>query len=197
MVTVSVRLQIIEPTDHYRLHARRAVAWRINGAPNPQRLCPLRANGYGFHNSEGMIGDRHVECLTAFGPPDNEDPHWPKSCLCGYTFTEQDDRVFYSEQLWQAEDGNRYELADAPVGSLWHAYWMPRATPNTKWAGPDGLCLVVRTPGGDWWVDGPSRELPNTRGWTRVGTMPRITVDPGIIMENWRGDIIDGHLVSR
>ena len=46
--------------------------------------------------------------------------------------------------------------------------------------GPDGKCLMCRVTGGhDWFIDGKST---NGSGWTRTGTVPRISVKPSILI---------------
>ena len=57
---------------------------------------------------------------------------------------------------------------------MWYADWM-----GQNYIGPDGHALVVRTPSGDWAVDGPSS---GGGKWTRTGTVPNITVTPSIVM---------------
>ena len=54
--------------------------------------------------------------------------------------------------------------------------------------GPDGRCLVLKTPAGDWMIDGPSRNNGITgAGWTRTGDPPNITVRPSIGMGDGKG----------
>ncbi len=58
---------------------------------------------------------------------------------------------------------------------MWDAWWLKGAS-RFK-IRPDGMCLIVRTPGGDWMIDGPSN---NGNGWERTGEVPNITVSPSI-----------------
>jgi hypothetical protein len=95
-----------------------------------------------------------------------------------------------SDKFWKGPDGKIYQLRNtekdgvppAPVGAMWDADWfhgMP------EFQGPDGLSLVVRTPGGDWMIDAPSE---NGNGWDRTGTPPKITANPSIAMgKTYRG----------
>lgn len=93
--------------------------------------------------------------------------------------------------IYRDDAGNKYHLGDsplttdagevipsAPVGSMWNADWF--AETNQK-PGPDGMWLIVKTPGGDWFIDGPSN---NGNGWTREGTAPNITAHPSIETAN-------------
>src|SRR5687768_3988839 len=79
----------------------------------------------------------------------HNDPRWPKLCeSCSRAFTDQDEYQLNIRQLFGTADGRVFTLQDAPVGAMWNASWM------SEWHhGPDGICLVVRTPGGDWMVD--------------------------------------------
>jgi hypothetical protein len=64
---------------------------------------------------------------------------------------------------------------DLPVGAMWYADWYKRK-------GPDGHCLIVKTPGGIWSVDGRASNctLPHDNEhccWVRHGSPPNINVD--------------------
>lgn len=68
-------------------------------------------------------------------------------------------------------------LDEAPIGAIWNADWMPIRQGEEY--------FVVRLPGGsDWAIDGPSFNADLTeaksRGWTRTGTPPNLTVTPSI-----------------
>lgn len=78
------------------------------------------------------------------------DPRWPTVCdHCGAALLEEDLASRRSgEPLYRAPDGAEYTLRAAPVGAMWDAVWM-----HSHRVGPDGMFLVVRTPGGDWSVD--------------------------------------------
>jgi hypothetical protein len=121
----------------------------------------------------------------------HEDPRWPSSCACGYAFCDGDAWQHNLDRLFSRSDGGpRTTLREAPVGAMWHAAWWPDDR------GPDGLCLVVKTPGGEWMIDGRARDGGR---WTRTGTPPRITVTPSILCghgpEAYHGWLRDGVLV--
>lgn len=83
-------------------------------------------------------------------------------------------------------------LSEAPVGAMWTADWY-------DFKGPDGHCLVVRTPGGDWIVDGPSMNNDGSRGnpWQRSGEIPKVTANPSIhIPGKYHGWLREGFLES-
>lgn len=193
--THAVALTFLHVTDRVRLHARRVVAW---GKPMAERGCERRPNGFGYHNAGWDVDELHAPDVMEYAPMARSDSRWPTQCACGYMFSPDDEFLFYARRLYVDDAEHWTTLDTAPVGSLWLAPWMTfsvRPTPNGLWAGPDGLCVVVRTPGGDWWVDGPGAD-PQRRGWERTGSPPGITVTPGIQMPRWTGRIEQGKLIT-
>ena len=113
-----------------------------------------------------------------------------------------------SGRLWRAPDGAIYHLGNevaedgvppAPVGAMWNADWLhgcrfgwDRALDRNA----DGLVLQVRTPGGDWLIDGPALRdgVPYGDGWTRTGTAPDITATPSIVLGRYHGWLKAGWL---
>ena len=142
-------------------------------------MCPLRTYG---HDASVNLGVEPYPFSEYEGEPgkgiENDDPRWPKACECGYTFKDEDQWQHNLVRLYKRGDHATLmtTLAEAPVGSMWVADWYE------KFKGPDGKCLVVKTPGGDWIVDGPSTNNDGTRGnpWTRTGEIPRVTASPSI-----------------
>lgn len=117
-----------------------------------------------------------------------QDQRWPKSCICGRPFSENDHWQVHVHRLYSgAPDGKLYALLDKdlPPGAMWEAPWL------RDWIGPDGKSLIVRLPSGsDFTVDGPSEADGR---WTRIGIPPRITVDPSINeIGRYHGHIKDG-----
>lgn len=95
-----------------------------------------------------------------------------------------------------AADGER--LPCAPVGAMWdldylHGCHEPNGLVYDR--NPDGMVLCVRTPGGDWLIDGPS----DTGGsWSRTGEVPNITVTPSILQRGkYHGELLGGYLVEK
>lgn len=104
-------------------------------------------------------------------------------------------------------DGNVMRIAHVPVGAMWDAHWM-----GDEYKGPDGIHLCVRTPGGDWLVDGSSsnctRPGEEHECWVRHGD-PRtgdVHVDKNgntcaagagsIVKGNYHGFLHNGYLVQ-
>jgi hypothetical protein len=168
----SIRCFLIQPTKSYRVTLRRY---------SKDTKCP--SNNW-CHNADTFIGIEDHEA-----PPSNGDSHphddlrWPSKCdLCDYVFVEDD--------LWQAnfglvfktDDGREFTLTSpdqatndkgvmAPPGAMWECSWMPGT-------GPDGKSYCVRTPGGDWHIDGDYRQGK----WSRTGAPPNLTVTPSILI---------------
>jgi hypothetical protein len=88
----------------------------------------------------------------------------------------------------RVDTGELHILGAAPVGAMWYASWLVGLE---KYDRGSGEVLVVRTPGGDWVVDGPS----NTGGhWTRTGVPPEVTASPSIICGDYHGFLVKGFL---
>jgi hypothetical protein len=185
---------LIEPTDQYWRMLRRYVS-------DLNRPCPACPDAY--HNAEVLIDTVEAEShpTTSDDPAMRDDPRWPTTCdRCDYTFVETDERqVSHDQQYVDRRTGLVYTIHGshhvprphvpieaAPDGAIWRATWyedMPEFT------GSDGHSYIVRTPGGDWAVDGPStdhasRPQPKRTGggWQRHGSPPFLTVRPSILL---------------
>lgn len=97
-------------------------------------------------------------------------------------------QLFAREFYRRADTGLTMLLDEAPAGAMWNAWWIGRESRVYKgpgsFIGPDGIALMVKTPGGDWFVDGPANNGP---GWTRSGAPPRVTASPSILIPHGRG----------
>jgi len=109
--------------------------------------------------------------------PDDNDPSWPGSCdVCNRTFCGEVMRSTCQELIYIDEVGNETTLREAQFGAMWNE-------PGRGVTGPDGICLMVKTPGGDWCVDGPSWEngvKKHEHAWKRTGKIPVVTATPSI-----------------
>ncbi len=134
-------------------------------------------NGKGYHDAMVHLCDGGDP-----GRPDKSDPRWPTKCdKCEYVFQDGDERQLFQERIYRSNEGALMTLRAAPPGAMWYADWYGEIK-NLFHCGPDGHCLVVKTPGGDWVVD--SRASNCTRPednqhqcWVRHGVAPDITVD--------------------
>ncbi len=138
---------------------------------------PCSVTNYGYHNAMATLEQHPWDSAQQdlwghpYGTP-NDDPRWPQSCECGYVFQNEDSRQSQTNRLFRRSDtGALLLLRDAAPGAMWFADFYPHQ-------GPDGHCLVVMTPGGEWLVDGPSSNGPGT--WQRSGTPPFVTAQPSI-----------------
>lgn len=137
---------------------------------------------WSYHNASALIGTvpyPHSD-YDGEGHPNHphDDPRWPAKCMqCEYVFKDEDVWQHNTLRLYQRTDhvALKTALGSAPVGSMWYADWYP-------WKGPDGHCLIVKTPAGDWIVDAPSYVDGQQTGtpWTRTGTPPFVTASPSI-----------------
>jgi len=127
----------------------------------------------------------------ALSEPDKSDPRWPTKCTkCGYVFQIDDQwQVFRNRLFTRSDNGELTTIVSAPPGAMWYADWLQNLARYQR--SPDGRVLVVKTPGGDWAVDGPSRD---GSGWNRTGVPPNVTVTPSIIIGNYHGFLTDGEL---
>lgn len=159
-----------EPTDRRRLWLR-----RYERREGSERTCPT--GRLSIHNARAFYKDeparyqdsRHRRRLTmpTARAPRHADPRWPVQCeACEYRFTARDYWQVFQELIYRLPDGREAPLDELPVGAMWNAWWL-----NDWYAGPDGLSLMVRTPGGDWLVDGeasnctdPAVKHPKTEG---------------------------------
>jgi len=180
----------LEPTDQYEVSLRRYYRQEYitkpddgrgytyaEPVPGPSDSCSLMPGKYSYHNASVILNRiTAAEHPTSGDAPDvflHADPRWPTACGCGYAFREMDYwQVNYHHLYRGAPDGQLYGLMNAPVGAMWDAHWMPE-----YFQGPDGICLTVKTPGGDWLVDSEARNCTltqwqlvegerNTRQWT-------------------------------
>lgn len=182
---------LLEPVEEAEAFLRRFVF-------SSQMACSRAA---GYHTQEVSIG------RLPWSPPDpdlngyagdvpHDDPRWPMTCGCGYAFGDKDEWQVNIRRLHRRSDNGELVTIDkAPPGAMWYADWYP----NMK--GPDGRTLVVRTPAGDWIVDGPASN--SNKPWTRTGTPPRVTAHPSIGMGEdakgrwtYHGWLRDGVLVE-
>ncbi len=154
-------------------------------------------------------GDRMV---NDYGDAKNEanfphsDLRWPTHCVCGYAFVESDRRqIFFDDLMRRTDTGEEMTLRDAPAGAMWDAWWYGGSAFPTP-PRPDGIHLMVRTPDGEWYVDGLASNGPrNDYGWQRSGDPkaipPTITAKPSIQMgavgsSSYHGWLRDGKLVD-
>lgn len=152
-----------------------------------------------YHNARVVLGQLMSTRKDGHGHPiemDHVDPRWPTQCSCGYIFQEDDYWQSQAIALYKRTDNGQYTtLSDAPVGAMWDADWMHNIKNYRN--SPDGKVLVLKTPAGDWIIDGPSN---NGNGWTRKGTPPQVTATPSIMLGkgpgSYHGWLKNGQLIE-
>lgn len=196
-----IRCFWLEPTEEIELSLR-----RYRGGESSK----CSSSGLGYHNINAVIERTSTQKLKDSGWPisgevgtpvhtddtiPKTDPRWPKSCSCGYEFVADDNWQCNPDVLYRRSDsGELVTLHKAPAGAMWNAHWMG----GGHWRVIDGICLCVRTPGGEWCVDGPSwnhGKIQNEKGWERSGKVPDITARPSILIPNqYHGFLTNGFL---
>lgn len=178
----------------------------------PEHWC---AGGHGYHNAElpllEVVTDEEWEHAWRYGRIDDENlmrvatrgKSWPTKCdACPYLFVEEDTIQLFADSLYKRVDnGELVTLRNAPVGAMWDAHWYSGHRPPGVTAPTyDGKHVEVKTPGGNWYIDGPSYNgdgIPR-KGWTRTGTVPKITARASISMpasaEKYHAYLTDGVL---
>lgn len=183
-----IRCFWLEPSDQVEMTLRRFV-WS-------DKAGKCGATVTGAHDASvaiGRVAKKDVTDVHGDHWP-HADPRWPRQCACGYTFSDEDQWQFNPHALYRrADTGELLVLGRAPAGAMWNAYWL-RGIKTFK-DRPDGVVLIVRTPGGDWAVDGPSS---NGNGWERGGTpagpAPDVDVNPSIVCGAYHGFLRHGWL---
>jgi hypothetical protein len=173
---MGIKVFWLEPTELERVWLRR---YRSNSVytPEGERIerpgCPL-PQGYHDnsvlivdaqpHTGHGIASPEQLEHMGVYDAPSNDDPRWPLHCECGYEFGDDDKRQVFRGRLYSgALDGKLYTLSDAPIGAMWDASWHRSDGHGEPWTGPDGISLVVKTPGGDWTVDSEASNCTRTQ----------------------------------
>jgi hypothetical protein len=112
---------------------------------------------------------------------EKKDERFPKECICGYKFTEEDTYQIFKDNIYvNIETGEEKPLREWEKipGAIWNADWY-----TDFWKGPDGKCLIVVLPNQKTWViDSVASNctLPDDKihkCWVRHGEVPNITVD--------------------
>lgn len=163
-----VKLFWLEPSNKAERYMRRYAGAR-EGTP----LCPGVRK---YHNARVGLGvgtavfaeDRRT--IASLPDLPKADKRWPTKCDdCDYVFT-ADDHYQHGQNLLYKRSDTRMLVAieDAPVGAMWDAWWY-----SDSHKAPDGICLVMKTPGGEWIVDGQAsnckaRDVKH-QCWPRTG----------------------------
>lgn len=184
-----------------------------------------KQSGIGYHNAQVRIEDDDAVRTTVNGhrvvrPAGGErlpnDHRWPTFCACGLEFDISNRQLFCDSIYFNPDTGESWPLRELPVGAVWNAEWLAELSEgrvNTLYTGPDGLSLHVRTPGGDWCIDGRANNctMPedNThKCWVRHGSPKDGTlhVDKNghtcgagagsIVQPGYHGFLHNGHLVD-
>jgi hypothetical protein len=185
----AIRCFLMQPTGEYARWLRRF----------SEEGLKCKTSILGYHNAEHPI-----EVVRSNGGPpksgdvwDHGDPRWPQLCDCGHVFDEDDFHQVLYRTLYRREDtGNVYTIFDAPVGAMWYVDWVPKDD-----HGFDGHSIVLKTPGGDAWLD-KVQEDGTKLG--RTGRAPLVGVEGQLKAGydskkkdyRWKGWLVDGLLIT-
>ena len=173
-------------------------------APSTRGTCPKN----GYHDASTPIGD--VACRLELrsnnykvwkfegdAMPPRDDPRWPKTCACGYTFVDTDEWQLFHEPLYRRVDGtdDRVSVLRPAPGAMWFS--------ESCFCQHDPPCeshLMAVCPGANYAWDIDSRAANCTkpedrthRCWVRHGEPPNVTVDKnGSTCEAGAGSIVVG-----
>jgi hypothetical protein len=171
---------MVRPSELGRASLRRA-------SRDVNTKCP--STGYWHDASFDMgIAPYAPDGMMGFGRDDHphDDPRWPARCQCGYEFVPEDIWQRRMERLMTG-DGVLATHRELPVGAMFDSDWLQHK-------GPDGMCLTVMTPGGEWAVDAPSS---GGTLWQRTGAPPNVTATPSIHFPGkYHGWLTNGLLIS-
>lgn len=175
---------MLEPSDQQVVSLRRYVGFKEEG--------PCPTSGVRYHTANVEIIRAPYDDAPSGDLHPHIDPRWPMACGCGHVFLDEDHWSRDVRRLYRRSDtGELVTLHNPPVGAMWFAPWH-----EDNYKGPDGQCLVVQTPSGDWVIDGRSSK---GEGWTRTGTPPLVTAKPSIFMnppDGYHGHLTNGQLVE-
>lgn len=172
---------LLVPTGTYRRSLRRF-------SSSAKTSCP----GMGYHNAQVELDVVDTEAVSG-DLHDHSDPRWPTVCdKCKTPFSPNDSYQVFVERLYTRSDtGEITTTRDARVGAMWFADWMTgHGSTIYMRERPNDPHLIVKTPAGDWDVDGPSS---NGDGWTRSGEPPNVTVRPSIAIGSMSDSISEPH----
>lgn len=193
----AIRCYWLDHTERVRLELRRYVT-----PPPAEKPC----SAHGYHDVRVPWRDAPARWETepdgtrTLGVWRGRPPGprvWPRYCDCGFDFGPMPSELAEGRSTWdlvgkqvaqvnqhlvyqRADTGAIVTLPECGPGAMWDAWWLR----GFNDPGPDGRHLMVRTPGGDWEVDGRATncQRPDWKEhhcWQRSGTVPDVLVQRG------------------
>lgn len=192
--------------------------------------CPNRPGEYSYHDNWTPIGvlasgykkvsynERFPEQASEeskdewvlehnFEEIGRQDERWPKTCACGYVFTDDDEWQNFTSRVFVAEDGRQWPQRELPPGAMYFEDWLPT---KMYWDNKTDHHLIVVLPDGtEWNVDSRCNnctmlEDRTHRCWVRTGEPPNVTAGKGghtcsagagsILTPKWHGFLQNGEL---
>jgi hypothetical protein len=183
---------LVEPTGKWMLSLRRYTSNTVTERAN----CPKMPGEYSYHQALFRIGEvelvtepcEHEHCkerghleVAESARFRDDAPEWPMQCACGFAFAPSVTHQHFTERMyWNPTTGDKWTMAELPVGAMWFDDWLPK---NFWWDNFDGRHLHVKLPNGrEWNIDSRCSNctLPNDRThrcWVRHGEPPNVHVD--------------------
>lgn len=147
-----------------------------------RKQCPRSSCG---HDASVQIGKAQAQkdnkgCYLCL-PVDKTDERFPKTCTCGYEFQDEDEWQCNQQEIYRNIETGEEHVGPThrlPVGAMWY---IDREWPWYYPSPTDGRVLAMRTPGGEWVIDGRANNGPqNAAGWSRTGVPPLVVARPSI-----------------
>lgn len=167
-------------------HSALTLALRKDCPARPASLC---RGLYVLGTHDATVDEFGVPDYLDLSQPEVNSIYWVRRCdHCDEIMGEDVCRGTIQELLYRTEDGRIFTIPEAPYGAMWHE---PRGVrrPDPTY---DGVSLVVKTPGGLWWVDG----VGNGVRYVRSGSLPRVSVNPEVHIQGFRGKLKNGVLIG-
>lgn len=159
---MGIKVFFCEATSRHQSYLRRFADGPCAGGSYHNAKVPIEIVGT-VGTDHPVSGDLH----------NHADPRWPKQCEhCGYLFGESDSWQLFHEPIYRRLDtGDTRPWPQMPAGACRDLDWLHD---RPSWCGYDGRSLEVRTPGGDWMIDGRASNctMPADRAhrcWIRHG----------------------------
>lgn len=188
---------VVEPTDQYDVFLRR-FSFSSDGT------CP---HGKGYHEALVLLErldkkdtrsyNNKLEAAVTGDFWPHDDARWPAECKCGFKFRVWDEWQYSPRAVYKrADTGELALLKDFQAGAMWRSPWLEEE--DSHMTGSDGASWSVRTPDGDWLIDGRASNctLPQDlrhKCWIRHGEAPLFTANKdGYSCDAGAGSIVSG-----
>jgi len=213
---VDIKCFVLEESDKYRVSLRRFTFG--GGCANTARMGHAAIAVLHAEVSVSDLIGADDGVMTAGDLYPHSMPGWPTECSsCGHKFKDSEEWQYSPQKLYVRRgcDDPPQPLSDFPAGAMWRSPWLedlefPGGV-QSPYVGLDGQSWTVRTPGGDWLIDGRANNCGSPtdtshKCWCRHGEAPDFTVDKigatcsagagSIVCGNYHGFLRNGFLTD-